>query len=66
MDKELQEIIADLMRHRPQTSRDLYCRGYWDGAMMMLAYYDPHLFHKMWPEWVRQKKMLAPEKPKES
>ncbi|MBE3586002.1 hypothetical protein [Desulfofundulus thermocisternus] len=46
MGKDLEEIVVEL-KFRLRHYRDApYCRGVWDGAMMVIAHYDPELFQR--------------------
>lgn len=59
MDKDLEEIVAEIRSRLARYKDDLYSRGMADGAMMVLAYYDPKLFHQLFHDWVEAKKTLA-------
>ncbi|HHW43553.1 hypothetical protein GFC01_09495 [Desulfofundulus thermobenzoicus] len=40
MGRDPEEIVAELMSRLPHYRDDPYCRGVWDGAMMVIAHYD--------------------------
>ncbi|MDQ0287376.1 hypothetical protein J2Z49_002503 [Desulfofundulus luciae] len=41
MGKDMEEIVAELKSRLRHYRDDPYCRGVWDGAMMVIAHYDP-------------------------
>jgi len=59
MNKDLEEIVAEIRSCLARYKDDLYSRGMADGAMMAIAYYDPKLFHQLFHDWVQAKKTLA-------
>jgi hypothetical protein len=59
MDKDLEEIIAGIRACLQEYGRSKYAQGMADGAMMVLAYYDPKLFHQIFHDWAEAKKTLA-------
>jgi hypothetical protein len=59
VDKDLEEIIVEIRSRLARYKGDPYSRGMADGAMMVLAYYDPKLFHQLFQEWAEAKKTLV-------
>lgn len=59
MDKDLEEIVAEIRACLARYKGDPYSRGMADGAMMVLAYYDPKLFHRLFHDWAEAKKTLV-------
>lgn len=66
MDRDLEEIVAGIKACLDDYRGNKYAQGVADGAMMVLAYYDPKLFHQLFYDWAEAKKRLAgPEMPEE-